>query len=145
MQETTAKTPRRSRTWITLLITAGIIGVLVIALFANAPRGIDMDLSKIGNGQSALVFVYDSNLTVSAQQTAEMNKIRDDFDGKMTFLIADTGHPDAQALMNQHQVGPVTLLIFSADGSVLNTHHGLLEADELADLVNASLHLQYPH
>lgn len=138
MQETVENAPKVSRVWVVLGIL-GVIVLLVIILLANAPRGFEMDLSNIGNGEPALVFVYDPNLTVSATQTAEMNKIRDDLSERIQFLVADIGRPEAQRLMQEHQVGPAALLIFSGDGRLLKVQRALMEAEQLANMINTAL------
>lgn len=138
MQESVENGPKVSRVWVVLGVL-GVIVLLVVILLANAPRGFDMDLTNIGNGKPALVFVYDPNLSVSAIQTAEMNKIRDEKKERIQFLVADIGRPEAQRLMAQNQVGPATLLIFSGNGQLLKVERSLVEADALARMINTTL------
>jgi hypothetical protein len=42
-----------------------IVGMVALAVL-NLPRSFDADLSKVGAGKPALVFVYDPSLVVSA-------------------------------------------------------------------------------
>jgi len=105
----------------------------------NLPKGFDTNLSKIVAGKPALVFVYDSNLLISNQQAREMNKAREILAEKLHFLIADTGRPDAQLFMQQHQAARAQLLLFAADGSLLNKTQALVTAEELLVLFNKSL------
>lgn len=138
MQQESGEASRKPRWWIGLVVALGI-AALVAALLLNAPRGFDVSIDQIGNGTPALVFVYDSNLTVSGSQTAQINKIRDNFDGRLQFLLADVGRPDAQRFVSQYQTGPGALLLFEANGSLTATERGLLEAPALEQWLNSKL------
>jgi len=105
----------------------------------NLPRGFDTDLSKIGAGKPALVFVYDPNLVVSNKQTGEMDKAREILADELHFLIADVGRPDAQQFMQQYQATPTQLLLFAADGDLLSRSKSLATADQLLAKFNTSL------
>lgn len=127
----------------TKLWTSGIIvlivGGLVLLAMLSVPPGIDMNLDGIGKGKPALVFVYDPNLSVSGSQVSEMNRIRDHHSDAVLFLVADIGVPDAQALVRQYQADTASLLVFDADGALIARARGLLEADELSELLRDSL------
>jgi len=112
--------------------------VLALAVL-NLPKGFDTNLSKIGTGKPALVFFYDSNLVISNQQTREMDKAREILAEDLHFLIADIGRPDAQLFMQQHQSARTQLLLFAADGSLLNRTQGLMTAEELLVLFSEAL------
>lgn len=125
------------RGWGILVAAVFIAGMVALALL-NLPKGIDMDLDKIGGGMPALVFVYDSNLSVSGMQTEAINLIRGDFE-QVHFLVADIGRPQAQAWLQQHQANPAELFFFDARGAVRHRQHAPLTAEELAAAIRTYL------
>ena len=137
MDEPTQGTRRRTRTWRRIAITAflaALLGLVVMSL----PRGFDSDLSKIGAGKPALVFVYDPNLVVSNQQTQELDAVRESLGDALHILIADVGRPDAQQFMQQHQARPTQLLLFAPDGSVIGRMQGLVTSEQLLQSIEAA-------
>lgn len=120
-----------TRKWRARVATAVFI-VAMLALTAWAlPRGFDADLGKIGAGRPVLVFVYDPNLLVSNQQTREMDKSREQLGDAVHFLVADVGRPDTQQFMRQHQATPTQILLFAADGRLLERTRSLMTGEEL--------------
>lgn len=120
-------------------VAAAVFIAAMLALTAWAlPRGFDADLGKIGAGKPALVFVYDPNLVVSNQQTREMDKSREELGDRLHFLVADVGRPDTQQFMRQHHATPTQILLFAADGSLLERTRSLMTAEELIRWIEAS-------
>jgi hypothetical protein len=75
MNDPTHHTEKRNTAWRRIAITVFVValpGLVVMSL----PSGFDTDLSKIGAGKPAVVFVYDPNLLVSNQQTQELDAAR---------------------------------------------------------------------
>lgn len=133
-QQTTGK----SR-WLVFTAIAVFLAAMVVLVVVNLPRGFDMDLNKIGAGKPAVVFVYDNNLSVSGTQAGEMDKIRDRFENHVHFLVADTGRPQAQQWMSQHQARAADLFFFDAEGGLRHRQPALLVAEELADTIQVEL------
>lgn len=114
---------------------AGIVGLVVV----NLPKGFDMDLTKIGTGKPAVVFVYDNNLAISGMQTGEMNNIRDRFDDRILFLVADVGRPAAQEWILQNQARTADLLFFDAHGKLQHRQPAPAAAQQLIDTIRIRL------
>jgi hypothetical protein len=127
-----------TRKWRARIATALFIAAMVAMAALALPRGFDADLGKIGAGKPALVFVYDPNLVVSNQQTREMDKSREQLGDQLHFLVADVGRPDTQQFMRQHQATPTQILLFAADGSLLQRTRSLVTAEELIRWIEAS-------
>jgi hypothetical protein len=125
------------RGWGILIAAIFIAGMVAVALL-NLPKGIDMDLDKIGDGKPALVFVYDANLSVSGMQTETINRIRSDFE-QVHFLVADIGRPQAQAWLQLHQARPAELFFIDAQGTVRQRQHAPLTAEDLAAAIRTYL------
>ena len=117
---------RNSFYWIAFSIIA-----FVIVFFANMPKPIDMNLEKIGNGQRAVVFVYDPNLAVSNQQATEMNKAREIIGEQAIFLIAKTGDPESEGFKKRYHARSPDLLFFNREGELVDRQVALLSAEEL--------------
>jgi hypothetical protein len=137
MQDRTEPTRDPGRWWKRGAAAAFIAGMMALAVL-NLPRSFDADLSKIGAGKPALVFVYDPNLVVSNKQTREMDKARESLADDLHFLVADIGRPDTQQFMRQHQATPTQLLLFAADGTLLRRTQSLMTAEQLSQLVAES-------
>lgn len=114
---------------------AGIVGLVVV----NLPKGFDMDLTKIGAGKPAVVFVYDNNLAISGMQTGEMNTIRERFDDRILFLVADVGRPTAQEWILQNQARTADLLFFDAHGKLQHRQPAPVAAEQLIDTIQIRL------
>ena len=138
MQERNEPTRDPGRWWKRGATAAFIAGMAALAVL-NLPRSFDADLSTIGAGKPALVFVYDPNLVVSNKQTRELDKARESPADQLHFLVADVGRPDTQQFMRQHQATPTQLFLFAADGSLLVRTQSLMTAEQLLQLFDRSL------
>ncbi len=107
-----------SRIW-TVLITLTVIALLVAIAISSLPRGFPTDFSVVGKGTDAVVLVYDPNIMASTQTTAMMNEIRDDYEGQVEFLIIKIGSPVGRTLSEHYRLRTTTILLFSADGTIL--------------------------
>ncbi len=133
MQERNEPTRDPGRWWKRGATAAFITGMIALAVM-TLPRSFDADLGKIGAGKPALVFVYDPNLVVSNKQTREMDKARENLADELHFLVADIGRPDTQQFMRRHQATPTQILLFAADGSLLERTQSLMTAEQLLQL-----------
>jgi hypothetical protein len=123
----TVKTGKTGARIATAVFVAAVLGIAVMAL----PRGFDTDLTKIGAGKPALVFVYDPNLVASNQQTREMDVLRESLGDTLHFLIADVGRPDAQQFMQRYQATRTQLLLFAPDGRLVLRMQGPATSEQL--------------
>lgn len=129
--------PRRNLLLKRLGTVVLVVGLLALALL-SLPRGFDTDLSRIGAGKPALVFVYDPNLVASNQQTRAMDSARERTGDALHFLIADVGKPDAQRFMQVHQARPTQLLLFAADGREVGRMQAVVPAQDLLAALKAA-------
>jgi hypothetical protein len=136
MEKPTQGAEGRNKAWrrvATAVFIAALLGLAVL----NLPRSFDTDLSKVGAGKPALVFVYDPNLVVSNQQTRELNAVKESLGDALHFLIADVGRPDAQLFLQQHQARPTQLLLFASDGSMVGSMQALVTSEQLLKSIAA--------
>ena len=109
------------------------IAVLLVAFVAVAPKPIDMDLNKLGNGQTSVVFIYDPNLLVSSEQAAEMNRARELIGARANFLIAKVGDPNSAAFRVGYKVYETELLFFNKKAELFHRQVALVSAEELVE------------
>lgn len=119
--------------WVPLLIIA-----IIVIFIALMPKPIDMDLEKIGNGKKTVVFVYDPNISVSSQQSAEMNRARSLVGEDVIFLVAKTGVPAGNDFMKHYNARVTDLLFFNMEGELINREMALLSAEELAEILSGT-------
>lgn len=124
------------KTWRRIATTLFIAALLGLAVL-NLPRSFDTDLSKVGSGKPALVFVYDPNLVISNQQTRELHAAQESLGDTLHFLIADVGRPDAQRFLEQHQARPTQLLLFASDGTRIGSMQALVTSEQLLKSITA--------
>jgi len=136
MQRQSTKTaiPKQNKwaKWITLAL------IMTITIFAVSllPRGFSGDTSIIGQGTPVLLLVHDDNILQSGETMAVMNKIRNEYAGRLEFVVADINTPDGRAFVQRHGLMPVALVFFAADGRNLQTLYSAQTVDSLKQELN---------
>jgi hypothetical protein len=103
--------------WPGALITVAVVVGAMALLFTQLPRGVfSTDLSRIGQGNPALVVARDSNYLAGAEVMDLINTIRPEYEGRVEFLAAHLGHPDGQAFARRHDMEDAVVVVFGADG-----------------------------
>ena len=97
-------------------IVAGLLVLLVAIVVLNLPRGFSDDLSLIGRGQPAVVLVRDKNAVESMALMNVLNDIRDQYAGRVVFLLTDYDTPEGRAFIADNHAAPITLVLFDAGG-----------------------------
>jgi hypothetical protein len=110
-----AKSSRKVR-W----IVGGILLMIAAAAAMNLPRGYSDDLSRIGKGKAALVLVRDKNSVESFDLIEVMNAVRDQYAGRVEFLLTDFDTPEGRAFMASKGAARVTLVMLDANGKMVN-------------------------
>lgn len=135
--ETPSKTPasRWRNRLLTLLFIAGVSSFL----WSQLPDGgYPTDLSQIGNGRPALVLAHDSNYAGGMGVMYLMNEIRDEYAGRVDFLVAHLGLADGQEFARRHGVRDGVVLLFTADGRNVSILHQPKNVEELRGALNQS-------
>lgn len=128
---------RRLSRVVTVVAIAALAGWLLIALM---PRGYETDLARIGQGRPAAVLVHDAQYVASLELMESVNRLRDDFEPKVLFLLADLQLPHGRAFAAAHSANFDALILFDADGRRVAVHSG--DTGEAA--VRAFLNKHYP-
>jgi hypothetical protein len=100
-------------------LAAILLAAFLVFVWSRLPGGAyPTDLSRVGAGQPVLVLTYDSNATQGVAVMDLMNLIRDDYAGRVDFLVAHLGVADGQDFARRHAAVDGTVLVFAADGRV---------------------------
>lgn len=121
MQTKNLNNPATKRNIWPKLITLALVILTAIIAVSLLPRGFSEDTSLIGQGTNVLLVVHDSNTLQSGETMAAMNEIRDDYAGRLEFIVADIKTPEGKAFADKHGLQPTALVFFSATGENLQT------------------------
>jgi len=102
------------------LITIAVIIVLLGIAVYMLPEGFNDDLSMIGHGSNVVVLIQNKGAQQSMDLVNLLNDVRDDYEGKVIFLIADSDTPEGKAFEQQQQLDSSVLVFFAPDGTRLN-------------------------
>ena len=112
--------PRKSKWLIYMLIVGGGIALI----WSQLPRGpYSTDLTRIGQGQPALVLAYDINSMGGMAVMAMMDDLRGEYAERVAFLVAPLGAPNGQAFAERFGAINGTVVLFSAKGTAVGTVH----------------------
>ncbi|UCE89226.1 MAG: hypothetical protein JSW10_13235 [Pseudomonadota bacterium] len=120
------------------LVAVFIIGALVGAILI-LPGSYSADLSRIGNGTRAVVLVHDTGLAPSIDLMHAVDQLRDEFEGRVQFLVADVRTESGKRFAHDHGVGAVTLVFFDASGKTLSMLHGVQAPPKLRQAFDTAL------
>lgn len=124
-----------------LIVTAAIVAAGSF-LWSQLPKGsYPTDLSRIGQGQAALVLAIDSNYSGGASVMELLNDVRHDFADSVQFLVASLALPNGQAFADQHQASDGMVLLFDAKGQRMAVLHTPQTQDELRKALQQALGL----
>lgn len=120
MSETkTEGTAPAKSSWKGKLIVGGILLLIAAAAAMNLPRGYSDDLSRVGKGKAAVVLVRDKNAVQSFDLMEVMNGIRDQYAGRVEFLLTDFDTPEGKAFIAANNAARITLVLFDANGKLV--------------------------
>ena len=102
------------------LMTIAVIVVLLGIAVYMLPKGFNDDLAMIGRGSNVVVLIQNKGAQQSMDLVNLLNDVRDDYEGKVTFLIADSDTPEGKAFAQQQQLDSSVLVFFAPDGTRLN-------------------------
>jgi hypothetical protein len=107
--------------WLKLLVTVMCLAVVVGVLWQLLPQGsFPSDLSRIGQGQPALVMLREVHVVGGDQVMNMMLQVHPEYEERMQFLVTHTGHPDGVAFSETHGVRDGELVLFDANGNVVD-------------------------
>ena len=111
----------RMRKW---LITLAITAVVLALVWSQLPRSpYSTELTRIGQGQPALVLAYDIQSMGGMEVMAMMDELRGGYAERIAFLVAPLGAPNGLAFGQQHDAVNGTVVLFSPSGAAVDKMH----------------------
>jgi hypothetical protein len=98
--------------WAVAAFFAAAVAVAVM----NLPRGYSDDLSRIGQGRTAVVLVRDKNAVESMDLMNVLNRVRNQYAGRVVFLLTDYDTQQGRAFIAANKAARTTLVLFDPSG-----------------------------
>jgi hypothetical protein len=99
-----------------ILLALPVLAVTLLLMVLLLPRGaVGTDLARIGQGQPALVLVFE-NHSPTSMDTLTLLKAAQREREDLLFLVADIGTPEGRAFQQRQGAFPGQLLAFDAGG-----------------------------
>lgn len=98
------------------IVIASVILFIAFAFKFLLPKGFSDDLSRIGQGRPAVVLVRDNQTVQSHELIDVMNAVRDQYEGKIEFLLTDHNTPEGSNFMAANDTTRATLVLLDAQG-----------------------------
>lgn len=122
----------------TLISIIVIVAFLIIA-FMMLPKGFSSDTSIIGQGSNVVVLAHNKDSVQSLNLMEYMNKVRNDYAGKVEFVVADANTPQGSAFIDSQKIVQLgTLLLFAADGKRLQVVGNINSQSGLRSVLDAT-------
>lgn len=101
------------------LITVAVIAAVLAFAATLLPRGFSDDVSRIGQGRSAVVLVHDKESVLSLELMTLLNRVRSDYEDRVEFLAVDTATDGGRRFAAAQGAGDSVLVLFGPDGTRL--------------------------
>jgi hypothetical protein len=112
-----------------------VLAVVIVAM--NLPRGFSDDLTRIGKGKPAVVFVRDKDAVESMGMINLLGDVRGQYAGRVEFLLTDYDTPEGRAFIASSHAAPITVVLFDAGGKQLKILAAPLTAASLEKEINS--------
>jgi hypothetical protein len=132
-----AGAPKRAQK--TKWIIAGLLLLVAALIVMNLPRGYSDDLSRIGKGKASVVLIRDKNAVQSFDLMTELNSVRDQFSGKVEFLLTDFDTAQGKAFIEANHAGEVSVVFLDASGHLVKVLYAPQSAGSLQQEISALL------
>lgn len=106
----------------TIAVTAASFVALVALgylLIMGIGKPISTDLSVIGQGKPVLVLAYDNFSPTGGDALNRLRQVRNDYDSRLDFVVADMGTPQGRAFADRYQLVDGQALFLKQDGQPL--------------------------
>lgn len=124
------------------LITFIFILVVIVVAVSLLPRGFSQDTSLVGTGVNVVVLVHDNNVIQSADTMVAMNEVRDEYDERVEFVVADIMTPDGRTFADRYNLQPTALVFFAGNGERLQTAYNEQTGASLRQSLNVTFGYQ---
>jgi hypothetical protein len=103
------------------VIAASLVALVGLGylLTTVALQPIGNDLSVIGKGKPVLVLVYENYSLAGGDALNRLSRVKNDYDSRLDFVVADLGVPEGRAFANRHQMLNGQAMFIKQDGQPL--------------------------
>ena len=106
----------------TVVITAAsLVAVMLLGylLIIGVGKPISTDLSVVGQGKPVLVLAYDNFSPTGGDALNRLRQVRNDYDSRLDFVVADLGTPQGRTFANRYQLVDGQAVFLKRDGQPL--------------------------
>ena len=127
------------RLWPKLIILMAMLGIAAV-LVSLLPRGYSQDTSLIGKGGNIVVLFHDPFSVASSENMNAMNILRDEYDGRVIFLVADKNVQQGIKFTETHGMDSPAFIFFAPNGEKINVVYPQQNAESLRKNINKAFH-----
>lgn len=111
--------------WAKWLISIILFSAVAVLMVKQLPGGgaFSTDLARIGQGQPAMVVIYDVNSLDGKQVLELLEGLRGEYKDRVQFLVADLGTPDGRSFARHYKGVSGSVIVLKADGYRMRTMH----------------------
>jgi len=120
--------------WVAVVLCV-LLAIVVVA--KNLPRGFSDDLSSVGKGKAAVVLIRDKNAVQTFDLLELMNGLRDQYAGKIEFLLTDSNTSQGKRFMKANEAPRVTLVLLDPSGKKVKVLFPPQTAESLQQEISA--------
>ena len=108
-------------------------------LTISGGKPISADLSLVGKGKPSLVLAYQNYSPVGGEALNNLRKVRESYDDRMLFIVADLGTPQGEAFANRYTLIHGEAVFLLADGTPYSTTTIPSDEQELRRLLDIKI------
>jgi len=125
--------------WPKLLTAAVLLGIAAIVV-SLLPRPFSQDISQIGKVGNIVVLFHDPSSVASQENMDAMNALRNEYDGRVTFIVADKNIGQGGKFSELYGVNSTALVFFAPNGEKINTLYSKQDKESLRKNINRGFH-----
>jgi hypothetical protein len=101
------------------IVFAVIVALTAILFFATRSmiNPMSTDLSVVGQGKPSLVLGFESYSPAGGDALNRLNAVRDDYEDRMVFVVADLGTPQGKAFARRYKLRDGVAIFLAPDGT----------------------------
>ena len=132
--------PTKRPLWPKLLTVVVLLGIAAVAV-TLLPRGYSQDITLIGQGGNVVVLYHDSYAVNSQENMIAMNDLRDEYDGRVKFIVADKNVQEGEQFSQKYGINSVALVFFSPAGEKIKVIFDPQNVQSLRHNLDTEFHL----
>lgn len=109
----------QAKSGMTKWVVLGLILLMAVIAVKILPRGYSDDLTRVGKGQPTIVLIREKNAVQSFDLLTVMDALRDQYAGKVEFLLSDYGTGETSMFLEKYKASKVTLVMLDGSGKLV--------------------------